>query len=209
MEMKKKNTTEFEVEKYLTAILAEGEKREIILKGIKSDTGSFKGMFDYLVKKFHNEQVVNFLSSEILMTEVWEYKTLSAIKEMVRTDAIELGFEKKRLNNLQDMNPMEALMYLQGFKRAKKIKITRNYLMPEDEAFKNYYRLIEQVLSGKTKYKAVNDYLKENPNLKTSERTYSNSFDSFLKTHSDSIKMHFSLTHNEFNTKFFPRKKVK
>ena len=209
MEMKKKNTTEFEVEKYLTAILAEGQKREIILEGIKSNKGSFEGMYDYLVEKFHNEQVVNMLNSEILIAEVWEYIYLLSIKELVKEEAIKLDFKNQHLVNLMKMKPMEALMYLQGYMRAKKIKVRRNYLSLEDEATKNYFRLIEEVLAGKTKYRAIKDYLKTNPNIKTTERTYSNSFDSFLDTHSDIIKIQFKLAHPDFMKKFFPRKKVK
>lgn len=209
MEKKKNNSAEFDVEKYLTAILAEGRKREIILEGIKSNTGSFEGMFDYLVENFHNEQVVNSLSSEILMSEVLEYRYLLYIKELVKAEAIKLDFKNQHIVNLMKMKPMEALAYLQGYMKAKKIKVRRNFLTLEDEALKNYFRLIGEVLAGKTKYRAINDYLKTNPNLKTTERTYSNSFDSFLKTHSEIIKIHFKLTHNEFNKKFFPRKKVK
>lgn len=122
MEMEKKNKLDAQTRKVLSKILisnTEEQSKNILIKKIKSDKGVYKGVYKYLLKKFHNDRVINCLDSQILLSEIGTFKEEAHLKAYVIAKTKKLNLIDVKI--LEKLEPMEAHQYMRGFLHSSKI----------------------------------------------------------------------------------------
>lgn len=115
--------------------------------------------------------------------------------------AFVMGNDEKLRAIMDELNKSRYELNLRKSKQSNSRK-----LKPEDISYQRNMTFVDEMLNGGlTKYAVVKRY-KDNDgrNLKASEKSISNAFDSFLKSHKEEIKKKQSLTEKNFIKSFFP-----
>ncbi len=121
--------------------------------------------------------------------------------ELLKYTESEISRLNKRNKQANDEN-----IVLQTSIKKYRIKLSDSKkLKPTDPQYKTYMGFIKEMLTNNhTKYRVVKNYLDNNQNIKQSEKSLSNSFDNFLRSHENDIKKKFKLSKDKFTKFFFP-----
>lgn len=145
----------------------------------------------------------NYLADELL----FDFKKSLSLKRIFLDYMKEDEWKYIRKNIFSgSTKESESIWFLKGYVFCLENKVRRNYSKKGDISYDTSMTLAGEVINKRiSKYKAVTNYYKKE-NIRSSESSIRNKFDSFLKTHKQEVMSKYNISEYKFLKYFFPNK---